>query len=219
MPKKDRNHEDYDTYADFDDSRKSSSSWDIPNDDEEAVEFERRQLGAKRENAKRARSDQKQIRQEREAEFSGRRQTDKRALEKETKRRFNELKRVAEQLGLKATLQELDRTSRTTTWGPDVISDKNRPSVGVVLNFLRTAPGSTAGQATPSLFGAWLSYRDRKIFVSVGTKTADENNSHAQNAAPPGKGLCVLEVSYEDNQHDALQARISEALLNEHPLG
>ncbi|MBN2472268.1 MAG: hypothetical protein JXN59_16205 [Anaerolineae bacterium] len=219
MPKKDRHNEDYDTYADFDDHQEASSSWDVPSDDEDTIEFERRQLGAKRETAKRARSVQKQIRQEREAEFTGRRQTDKRALEKEIKRRFNELKRIADQLGLKQTLQEVNTRSQTTTWGPDVISDKNRPSVGVVLNYLDDTRSGNTGPATPSLFGAWLAYRDRRITITVGTKASQDNNSLLQNAAPPDKRHCILEVAYDGEEHDGIQNQIATALLTNNPFG
>lgn len=219
MPKKDRHHEDHNTYANSDSRQPASSSWDAPGDDDEALEFERRQLGAKRETAKRARSVQKQIRQEREAEFSVRRQTDKRALEKDVKRRFNELKRVADQLGLKRTLEAVNIQSHTTTWGPDVISDKNRPSIGVVLNFLDEKPGGVAGPATPSLFGAWLSYRDRRITIAVGTKAAEGSDSHLQNAAPPDKRHCFLEVPYDGDQHDGIQNQVSAALLTKNPFG
>ncbi len=216
MPKKDRHHEDYDSHDDFNDRQETSSSWDVPADDEDTLEFARRQMGAKRETVKRARSVQKQIRQEREAEFSGRRQTDKRALEKEVKRRFNELKRVADQLGLKQTLQEVNIQSHTTTWGPDIISDKNRPSIGVVLNFLDEVPGG-GGPATPSLFGAWLSYRDRRITIAVGTKASEKSDSHLQNAAPPDKRHCILEMAYDGDQHDGIQDKIAAALLTSNP--
>ena len=87
--------------------RKQQQDWSS-NDADETNDFARRQEGAKRETVKREREMQKIIRQDQEGELIQRNQNrDRRALEKDTKRRYNELKRIADTLGIKQALQRV----------------------------------------------------------------------------------------------------------------
>ncbi|GAB4570218.1 MAG: hypothetical protein Kow0077_03900 [Anaerolineae bacterium] len=213
MPKKDR-HDNYDPYADFNDDD-LPEPWEA--DDEESGEFLRRQQGAKRESAKRARALQKQMREERDPDFSANRARDKRAKEKETKRRYNELKRLAETLGIKSALQQLNAQTKTTCWGPDVISDKSRPSIGIVLNYVAEQAPNMAS-TLPALFGAWLYYQNQRVMIAVANRTPREDDSHVQQAQPPDREERIAEMVYEASDHDRVRSRVAETILNHAPI-
>ncbi len=217
MPKKDRHHDDRDTFSTFNARERKPPAWEKPAEEDDASEFERRQQGVKRESVKRARTAQKEMREERDTELQSSRLTDRRAIEKELKRRYNDLKRIAEQLGIKQALQALNDKTRTTCWGPDVISDKNRPSIGVVLNYLGDSVGGGANPPS-SLFGTWLYYRDNRVMIAVGNKVVAETDSHVQHAIPPSQRNRILEVPYDETRHAVVSEQITKAILNDGPI-
>ena len=201
--------------------RKQPQDWS-EDDQEETNEFARRQEGAKRETVKREREMQKIMRQEMEGELSQRSQNrDRRAQEKDIKRRYNELKRVADTLGIKRALQQVTDTATFTCWGPDVASDKKRPSIGVFLNY---TPGPLSGgntaEQTLSLFGAWLylpNPADEQIRIVVGSKRLALDSEQWERARAPERDACVLTAHYQPKNHDDIQAQIEQALANWRP--
>lgn len=206
MPKKDSHTEDFE------------QDWDSMPEDDESNEFERRQQGAKRESAKRARSAEKELREEREAEFASNVRTDKRAQQKNLKRRVTELKRVADQLNIKGALQEINNDSQMTAWGPDVISNKNRPSLAVVLNFIPDTSSAHEVTPTPELFGAWLYYLNNQVTIAVATKASGETDSHSEQANPPSRNERIFEITYNDMQSDTIRERISQIMRSQGPI-
>jgi hypothetical protein len=185
---------------------------------DEASEFARRQQGAKRESAKRQRAAQKFVRQEREAEFTQQNQhRDRRAIVKDIKRRYGELKRIAGELHIKQTLENLSGSVSQTCWGPDVVSDKTRPSMGLVLNYTN-APTGNSGQLRPSLFGAWLYASGNETVIVVGSKQPAEDDTQTEHAIPPRQADCILRVVYNPANHATLQEQITKTLMNENPL-
>lgn len=201
--------------------RKRQQDWSS-SETEEPNEFARRLEGAKRENAKREREMQKLMRQDQEGELSQRNQNrDRRAQEKDLKRRYNELKRVADMLGIKQALQRVSDTASFACWGPDVASDKKRPSLGVFLNY---TPGPLSGGNTAeqnlSLFGAWLylpNPADEQIHIVVGSKSLALDSEQWERARAPEQSACVLTTHYRSSNHDAIQAQIEQALANWRP--
>jgi hypothetical protein len=201
--------------------RKKQQDWSST-EAEEPNEFARRLEGEKRESAKREREMQKIVRQDQEGELSQRSPNrDRRAQEKDIKRRYNELKRVADTLGIKQALQRVSSTASFTCWGPDVASDKKRPCVGVFLNY---TPGPLAGgniaEQTLSLFGAWLylpNPADEQIHIVVGSKRLALDSEQWERARAPERAACVLTTHYQPSNHDDIQAQIEQALLNWRP--
>ncbi len=207
-----------DNYRDDWDDEVNESGEDFEVD--EATEFARRQQGVKRESAKRMRAAEKSVRQEREGELSQlNKHKDRRAIDKASKRRFAELKRIANELAIKQTLQKLSENSSQICWGPDVVSDKERPSVGVVLNYTdQSQPQTAGGVLTPSLFGAWLYNAGAEIIVTVGSKEAEDAASQTERARPPRQDRCVLRLTYNEENHNSLQEKLTAALLEKSPL-
>lgn len=216
MPKKDRRNREHNGYADHQ-HMDMSSHWDSQPEDDDVTDFARREQGAKRETVKRARTAEKQLREERDAEFSSRRTTDKRAIEKDLKRRYNDLKRLANQLGIKDALQDLNNESQMTSWGPDVIGNKTQPSLAVVLNYL-SEPGAGGAQPSTSLFGAWLYFQNDQAMITVATKTPTETESHSEQASPPAQRDCILVEPYDAAHHDAIRDRVFEAIRTQGPI-
>lgn len=193
---------------------------------EDKLEFERRQRSAKRESAKRHRSEKKLARMELiEEQYSGRSKgTDRRAQEKHLKRKYAELKRIAEKLAIKPTLQKMTQTVTYDCWGPDVASDKTQPSIGIFLNYTdrpieQVAVSDTSTEWTPKLFGAWLHLLDAtgdQIQVAVGIKTSQVDGQE-ERSQPPPKDACLLTIPYLETAHDTIQAKVHKALLDWKP--
>lgn len=188
---------------------------------EEPNEFERRQRGAKRETAKRKRAAEKVRRQElQENEISRKASTDKRAQAKELKRRYSELKRIANTLDIKEILEQLAENCAYTCWGPDLASDKTKPYLGVFLNYtehpLETMAGDSDQQLTPALVGVWLFYagpRQDQVYLTVGTHLTTPETNHQEQAAPPPKAQRLLTLPYLPSDHSVLHDQVSTALL------
>lgn len=197
--------------------------WEETHDDgEDGNEFIRRQQGEIRETVKRQRAAQKLVRLEREEELTERAYTDRRASEKDRKRLYNDLKRLAEALGIKQTLQHLNRTTCQTCWGPDIISDKERPSLGIVLNYAgRLEPAGEAPAVEnriARLFGAWLYFSGNRVVIAVASKQPGENDTQIDHAAPPARDTAVLVIPYDPAHHDHVRQQVTQALLNNGPV-
>ncbi len=195
--------------------------------EEEPNEFQRRQRGAKRESAKRQRAAQKQARQDLiEEEFGSRsRDNDRRAREKESKRRFTELKRIADQLEIKHLLHLVSQSAQYDCWGPDVASEKTRPSIGIFLNYTdrpinQVVTAESPIKWIPKLFGVWLylpNPNEDQVYLTVGTKDPGEDMSQSGRSLPPSRKDCLLTIPYAAAEHSHIQERIQTALLNWKP--
>ncbi len=189
---------------------------------DEQLEFERRQRSAKRESTKRQRTEKKLARLELiEEEYSGRTKgTDRRAQEKRIKRKYAELKRIADNLAIKSTLQSLSKAVTYDCWGPDVASDKSRPSIGIFMNYTDrpielVAANDSSTQWTPKLFGAWLHLPNQsldQVYVVIGIKTSQED-SQEERSQPPPQETRLLTIPYLESAHSEIQAQVKTALL------
>ncbi len=200
-----------------------SPRWEETRDDgEDGSEFIRRQQGEIRETVKRQRADQKLVRLEREEAFTERAYADRRATEKDRKRLYNDLKRLAEALGIKQTLQHLNRTTCLTCWGPDIVSDKERPSLGIVLNYTgRLGPASetpVVENRIAKLFGAWLYFSGNRVVIAVASKQPGENDTQIDHATPPARETTYLVIPYDAAHHDHVRQQVTQALLNNGPV-
>jgi hypothetical protein len=214
------NHEDF-TEDQFTEKKSTRPG---PPQDEEPSEFERRLRGVKRETTKRQRSAQKQARLDLiEEEYGSRgRGTDRRARVKEAKRKYAELKRIADKLEIKQMLQNLGQSAKFHCWGPDVASEKTRLSIGVFLNYTdkpidQAVPKDAPAQWTPKLFGVWLylsSASEDQIYVVVGAKTPEEDAGQAERSLPPRRDERLMTIPYAAAEHDRVQEQIRSALMN-----
>ncbi len=185
--------------------------------DDEQIEFARRLQGEKRETVKREREQQKFARQEMESELNQQSHNrDRRALEKDLKRKQNELKRVADTLNIKLTLQRLSSAVSVVCWGPDVASDKTRPSIGVFLNYTPTPlANSLPTEHTHSLFGVWLymAGSSDQIQIVIGSKRLADDAGQAERATAPGRDKWQFATPYKAGSHAEIQSKIEQALL------
>lgn len=185
--------------------------------DDEQNEFARRLQGAKRETVKREREQQKFARQEMESELNQQSHNrDRRALEKDLKRKHNELKRVADTLSIKQTLQRLSGAVSVVCWGPDVASDKARPSIGVFLNYTPVPlANSIPAEHTHSLFGVWLymAGSSDQIQIVIGSKHLADDAEQSERATVPGRDSWLFATPYKSGSHADIQSRIEQALL------
>jgi len=223
MPRNKRFQDDHDRGPFERRGKGSPPHWEEAHDDsEDGSEFVRRQQGEIRETVKRQRAAQKLVRLEREEEFTDRANMDRRATEKDRKRLYNELKRLAEALGIKQTLQQLNRTTCLTCWGPDVVSDKERPSLGIVLNYAgRLAADSAvpAGEGRIArLFGAWLYLSGNRIVIAIANKQPAEHDTQIDHATPPGREAAILVIPYDAAHHDTVRQQVTQALLANGPV-
>lgn len=226
----DRDDFDYEDNDDFDDlpdaSRrpvKASPPATTPSEQDDAeTDFERRQMAAKRESARRKRRAEKVIRETMlEDEIARKHGADKRALEKQRKRRYNELKKLADTLDIKTTLQAVTSSVGCDCWGPDVAGDKNVPCLGVFVNYLTETPEQPLSPQVqpPRLFGVWLFFArsaKEEITLVVGTKT-DDDTGQSDRARPPAQADRVLVLRYRAGDHDQVQSQIKAALLDWQP--
>jgi hypothetical protein len=206
-----------------DNYRDNQNNSDDTFNQDETVDFERRQQSAKRESDRRARTAEKLARQEMEGELTRKSQVvDKRVLEKERKRHYKTLKKLADQLSLKKLLEDVSVCSAVNCWGPDVVSDKERPSLGIVLNYTTEPPlppgADPANPPVPGLFGAWLYMSSGDTMIAVGVKTPTAEDTVTSHAHPPLQDQCSLTVSYNSAAHDAIQQQVKTALEQTGPL-
>lgn len=195
------------------------NEWDdFDNDDSD--EFERRLRGSKRESTRRLRQAQKITKEEEiEAEIARKHiGSDRRAQEKQLKRKFAELKRIADALNIKSILQTLSQSCAYDCWGPDVASEKSRLCMGIFLNFIdrpvNAPPLDPAQPQLPRLVGVWLYYANSpgdQVRIAVGTRSSEETDQDLR-AYPPRQDTRFLTLDYAPGRHSHVQDQIEATL-------
>lgn len=185
--------------------------------EEEARQIERRRIRLQREAEKR-----QQREPERESDsgiFEKERGVDRHLLQKQRKRRYAELKRIAGSLNIKAELQELSQVCKYNCWGPDTAGDKERLTLGIFLNYIDnegTAHADPPQRVDPRLFGVWFYFSDQDteaVRIVVGDKDTDgDDDTPRPESQPPAESACLLALDYTADAHDNIQAQIGSAL-------